>query len=175
VVHRRAGSPGAISAKFRRDATLYRMRLARLVPAPAIQRPANARIHREHRIEIDDLGMGKHFERMLQFMGEQRNQSVVIDARAVRRDHDAKVTTTGRGHDEWQQAAIEVAEGAMTEFDIDNAVRLRHPVEQSLERWRSRGSFLNQRRDDGIRGPDAGRLGAEDNCRGSAHETTRQT
>src|SRR5262249_3922075 len=100
------------------------MRLARLVTAPAAQRPPDARVHGEHRGEVDDRGMREDLEAVLQFVGEQRNQPVVIDPRAITGHDNAKVTSSGRGYDKGQQTPVQVAERAITELDIDNAVPL---------------------------------------------------
>jgi len=122
VVERRVRSARAAGAKLRRDPVLHRMRLARLVAAPAAQRSTDSPVHREHRLEIHDFGMREDLECVLQFVSDQRNQPVVIDARRVRRHDDAKVTPSGRWHHEGQQTAIQMAKRAMTEFDVDNAV-----------------------------------------------------
>ena len=109
------------------------MRLARLVAALPVQGPANSCIHGEHRLHIHNLWAGQHLERMLQFMRDKRNESVVINPRPVARHHDAKIPTTGRGHDERQQTAIQMTERAIAELDVDDAVRLGDPFDQSLE------------------------------------------
>src|SRR5262245_16646553 len=120
------------------------MCLARLIAAPATQRPADFREHGKHRIEIDDVGMSEDLERMLQLVGEQRNQSVVIDARTVRRHYDTEIASAGRWHDEGQQTAIQVAKRAMAEFDIHDAVQLVDAFEQPLKRRGSGSALCNE-------------------------------
>jgi hypothetical protein len=154
----RARPSGAVGPKLGRDAILHRMRRARLVAAPATQRSTNSRVHGEHGLDVDDFRMSEDLKRVLRFMREQRDESVVIDTRLVRRNNDAKIATASRRDDIRQQTAIQMTEGAVAEFEIDDAVRFADAFEQSLERWRSRGAFFEQFGQDTVGRSDAGCL-----------------
>jgi len=66
--------------------------------------------------------MFEHFPGMLHFVGNQRQQLIVALSRPIRRHDNAQVARVFRCREEGQEASVQVAERAITELQVHNAV-----------------------------------------------------
>ena len=95
---------------------------SRFISFPSNERYPDTPKHRLHRKHIDDVSVIKDLDRVLQFVGNEREPLVRAHPCAVRRDEDAKIPLALCGDEVRQHAGVEMAERAITIFDVHEAV-----------------------------------------------------
>jgi hypothetical protein len=74
--------------------------------------------------------MLEYFERVSQFMSDEREQLIVCAPVLVADHQDPQVTVAVSGRDERQETPVQVPERAVPELDVDHAVRTGNRIDE---------------------------------------------